>query len=81
MELQRCGDLLFLLSFSDRTQYEVYVLIRSGLVCNDAVVIKISDDRQIQKALSRFDIRNISYPFLIGSVRMKISVKQIPISV
>ena len=44
MELQLCSDLFFLLGRLDRIQYQVAILVRGGLVDNDAVVIEISDD-------------------------------------
>ena len=75
VELQLCGDLFLSLGCSDRGENEVNVLFSTCLVCNDTIVIEVTNDRKIQYALSCLDIRNICYPLLIGTFRMKISIE------
>ena len=80
VELQLCSDLFFLLGSTDGIQYEIDVLLGSGFVGNNAVVVQISDNRQIQKALLGRDIRNVRNPFLVWSGSREVSVKQIGIA-
>ena len=83
MELQLRSDPLFLSVHSQMNgvQHQVDCLLCAGLVGNDAVVIEISNHRQIQYALLCVNVSNICYPFAVWSIRMKLSVEQILILV
>ena len=56
-------------------------LLRTGLVCNNAVVIEISNDREIEEALSGTNVGNVRYPLLVWTLGSKVSVQQIRIAV
>lgn len=75
VELQLRSDFFFSLGNFDCTQNKIYILLGSGFVGNNTVVVQISDDRQIQYPLLCVYVRNIRNPFLVWSVRIKISVK------
>ena len=47
------------------------VLICTGFVCNNTVDIQVTNDWKIQKSLSRLDVWNIRYPFLIRTIRIE----------
>ena len=81
VELQLCGDLFFSLGCSDCRKNKIDILFSTSFVCNNTVVVEVTNDRKIQCALSCFNIRNICYPFLIGSICVEISVEQIGIPV
>ena len=81
VELQLCGDLFLSLGCSDRGENKVNILFGSGLVSNNTVVKKVTDNRKVQNTLLYLNIRNIRYPFLIGAFCVEISVEQIRISV
>ena len=68
VELQLRGDLFFSLCSSNGIQYQLRVLLRTGLIGNDAVIIEITNDRKKQESLLGADIGDICYPFLIWSV-------------
>ena len=65
---------------SDRYRCREYWICQRHKL-HDTVVIQITNNRKIQYALSRFDVRNIRYPFLIRTVGLEISVEQIWVSV
>ena len=56
MDLQLCSDIFFFPGFFDRAQYKVNILFCAGFVCDDTVVVQISDDGQIQESLSCLDV-------------------------
>ena len=77
MELHLCGDLLFFLGSSNRAKHKIHILLCTGLVCDNTVVVQISDDRQVQYSLFGLDARDIRHPFLIWLFCAEISVQQI----
>lgn len=81
VELQLPGDLFLSLCSLDRIQNQIDELIFCGLVIDNAIVIQISDDRQVQETLNGFDLRYICYPLLIGAISSKLSIQRIRISV
>ena len=81
VELQLCSDFLFFLGCFNRTQNKIYVLLGSGFVGNNTVVIQISDNRKLQYTLFGMNVRNICNPFLIWSFSFEISVQKVGISV
>lgn len=46
-ELQLCGDLFLSLGCSDCREDKIDVLLGTGFVCNNAIVIEVSNDRKI----------------------------------
>ena len=56
VELQLPGDLFLSLCSLDRIQNQFDELIFCGLVIDNAIVIQISDDRQVQETLNGFDV-------------------------
>ena len=70
VELQLCSDLFLSLGSSDGGKNEIDVLFGSCFVCNDTIVIEISNDRKVQETLSCLDVRNIRYPLLIRAICM-----------
>lgn len=80
MELQLCSDLFFSLGSFNGIQHQIYVLLCAGSVGNNAVVIKVTNDGQIEKALSGSDVRNICYPLLVRSLGCKVAIEQIRIA-
>ncbi len=56
-------------------------LLCAGLVCNNAVVVEIPNDRDIEKALSGANVRNVCYPLLVRTFCHKVSIQQIWIAV
>ena len=81
VEVQLCSDLFTFLGGMDGIENKVDCLFRSSLVGNNAVVIKITDDREVQESLSSANVRNVCYPLLVGTVRYKVPVEQIRIAV
>ncbi len=77
VELQLRSDCLFLAHRSqvDGTQHQIHRLLGSSLVSYDAVVVEVTDHGQIQHTLLGLDIRNIGYPFAVGSVCVKLPVE------
>ena len=65
----------------DRIQHQIGVLLRAGLVSYNTVVIEITDDREIEEALSCADVRDIRYPLLVWPFGDKVSVQQVGITV
>ena len=80
MELQLCSDLLISLGRTDRIENKVDVLFRSRLVGNDAVIIEVSDHREVKESLAGTNVRNVCYPLLVGTVCCEIAVEQIGIA-
>lgn len=83
VERQLRSDTLFLQLHCQAVsiQNQIHRLLGSGLVDQDTVVIDIPEHGQVQYALFGVDVRDICYPFVVGSTRMKISVEQILILV
>ena len=81
MELQLCSDLFFSPGSPYGIQNEKDRLLRAGLVGNDAVVIKVTDDGEVEKPLPRADVGNVRYPLLVRSLCREISVEKIRITV
>ena len=81
MELQLCSDRFFSLGSLDRIQHQIDVLLRTGLIRNNAVVIEITNDGKKQESLPGADIGDICYPFLIWLVGSEVSVQPIGITV
>ena len=80
VELQLCGDLFLSFGCSYGRKYEIDILFSTRLVSNNTVVIEVANNRKVQYALSRLDVRYICYPFLIRALGVKISVEQIGVS-
>ena len=74
VEVQLCSDLFFSLGCLNGIQHKIDVLFRACFVCNNAVVIEITNNGEIEEALSGSDVRNICYPFLIGTLSRKVSI-------
>ena len=72
VELQLCSDFLFSLGSFNGVQHKIDRLMCSGLVCNYAVVIQISDDGKIQYTLLCVYVRNVRCPLLVRSVGFEI---------
>ena len=81
MEVQLCSDLFLSLGGLDRIQHQIAVLLRTGLVSYNTVVIEITDDREIEEALSCADVRDIRYSLLVWPFGDKVSVQQVGITV
>ena len=81
VELQLSGDLLFSLSRLYRIKYKADRLLCTGFVCNNAVVIQITDDGQVQYTLRGVNIRNIRRPLQVRSVCVKVLIPKIPVFV
>lgn len=81
MEVQLCSDLFLSLGGLDRIQHQIDVLLRAGLVSYNTVVIEITDDREIEEALSCADVRDIRYSLLVWPFGDKVSVQQVGITV
>ena len=81
MELQLCSDLLIFLGCANSIKDEINRLLRSRLVGNDAVVIEITDHREIKETLIGSNVRNIRYPLLVGAFCNEVPVEQIRIAV
>ena len=81
VELQLGSDLFFSLGGLDRIQHQIDVMLRAGLVSYDTVVIEITDDREIEEALSCAYVRDIRYPLLVWPFSDKVSVKQVGVTV
>ena len=78
MELHLRSDFLFLLhGKTDGIQYEIHTLTCSCFARNHAVVKQIPNHGQIEYTLSGMDEGNIRDPFVVGSVRLKVSVQSI----
>ena len=80
MELQLCGDLFLSLGCSDCREDKIDVLFGTGFVCNNAIVIEVSNDRKILYTLPCVDVLNGRHPFLIGTFCVKISIEKIGVS-
>ena len=74
VELQLRSDLFFPLGSADRGKDKVNVLLGPRFVGNDAIVVKIADNRKVQRTLPGLNIGYIRNPLLVGTVCMKISV-------
>ena len=81
VELQLCGNLLFLILHrrANGIQHQIYGLPGGCPVSNNAVVIQVSDYREIQRTFHSLDIRDICYPFFVWTVSLELAVQQIPI--
>ena len=77
VELQLCSDLLFPFGSLDCIQHKINRLLSSGLICHNAIVIQIPDDRKIQYALLGVYVRNICCSLLIRSVGFEILLPKI----
>ena len=77
VELQLCGDFLFLYSKSNGIQHQIDCLRSRGLVGHNAVVIQIPDHRKVQDSLLGVDVGDICDPFTIGVFCVEFSVQQI----
>ena len=83
VELQLRSDSLFLLFHCqpNRIQHKIHRLVCCCFIRHNAVVIQITDHGQIQYALFGMNIRNVCYPFCIGIVCAKLTVKQVGVLV
>ena len=79
VEVQAPGDLFLSLGCSDRREHEIDILFSTRLVCNDTIVIEITNNGKIQESLSRSNVRNIRYPLLIWAVCFEISCQMVRI--
>ena len=79
VELQLCGDLFLSLGCSDRRKHEIDVLLSTRFVCDNTVIVKVTNNRQIQEPLSCSNVRNIRYPLLIWAVCFEISCQMVRI--
>ena len=77
VEVQAPGDLFLSLGCSDRREHEIDILFSTRLVCNDTIVIEITNNGKIQESLSRSNVRNIRYPLFVGTICTEISCQMI----
>ena len=83
VELQLCGDLLLFFADCqpDGVQDQIHCLLCPSLVSHNAVVVEVTDHRQVQHSLFGMDIRNVRDPFTVRLVCVKLSIQQILILV
>lgn len=79
VELQLCGDLLLfsVYGLADCIQYQIHCLLRRSLVSHNAVVIQISDHRQIQYTLFGLDIGGVGHPFVVRCFGVEVPIEKI----
>ena len=81
VELQLCSDLLISLGCANGIKDKIYRLFCSGFVSDNAVVVEVSDHREVKESLPCADVRNICYPLLVWPICNKITVEKIRIAV
>ena len=65
----------------DAVQDQIHCLLCPSLVSHNAVVVEVTDHRQVQHSLFGMDIRNVRDPFTVRLVCVKLSIQQILILV
>ena len=67
VELQLCSDPLFLFPHGEPNgvQHQIHRLLCPGLVSHDAVVVEVTDHRQVQHTLLGVDVRDVRDPFAV----------------
>ena len=66
---------------ADRIQYKIDGLLRSCLMGHNAVVVQITDHRQIKNTLLGMSVRNVRYPLIIWPVGLELSIEQILVTI
>jgi len=77
VEVQLCSDFLFLHSIFNSIKDKVNRLLCPGLVCDNTIIIEISDHGQIQDTLASMDVGYIRNPFCIWFICLEIAIEQI----
>ena len=77
VKVQFPSDPFFLNRGADGVQHKADRLPGTGLIGGNTVVIQIPADGEIEKALSCWNIGDISDPFLVGSVGIKVFFKRL----
>lgn len=80
VEMQLCSDLLCSLNQAKRVRNEHCNLLDRLLVRDNAVVVEGPGNGQIKDSFAGMDVRDICYPFLIGTFCPELPLQEIGIT-